>query len=109
MSWKQWLKFPPRVAILLALATAVPLSALIWLGYRVLEQDRALEEQQIRQRVEQAADIVTAALQRTVAASERRLAEGNSDWPDGGRPAESPPAKGHLHPQGRRATPRLPA
>jgi len=55
-----------------------------WVGWHVLEQDRALEEQQIRQRVEHAADIVTAALQRTVAASERRLAEGNNGRPISG-------------------------
>lgn len=69
--------------MLLLAATAVPLTALLWISWRVLAQDRALEEQQIEQRVERAADIVTAALQRAVAASERRLVEGNKDWPQG--------------------------
>jgi len=83
MSWKKWSRFSPRVAMLLAVATAVPLAALLWVGWRALEQDRALEDEQIRQQVERAADIVAAALQRAVAASERRLAQGSKDWPDG--------------------------
>ncbi len=83
MSWKEWSRFSPRVALLLTVATAVPLAALLWVGWRALEQDRALENEQIRQQVERAADIVTAALQRAVAASERRLAQGSKDWPDG--------------------------
>jgi hypothetical protein len=64
MSWKKWSRFSPRVALLLAVATAVPLAALLWVGWRALEQDRALENEQIRQQVERAADIVAAALQR---------------------------------------------
>ncbi len=71
------------MARLLAVVTIVPLVALLWVFWRVLSQDRALEEQQIGQRVERAADIATAALQRAVAASERRLVEGSKDWPDG--------------------------
>jgi signal transduction histidine kinase len=69
--------------MLLFAATALPLTALLWISWRVLAQDRALEDQQIEQRVERAADIATAALQRAVAASERRLVEGNKDWPQG--------------------------
>jgi membrane protein implicated in regulation of membrane protease activity len=71
------------VARLLALVATVPLVALLWVCWRVLAQDRALEEQQIQQRVERATDIATAALQRAVEASERRLVEGNKDWPAG--------------------------
>jgi signal transduction histidine kinase len=83
MPWRKASRLPPRVARLLALLTAVPLVALFWVCWRVLAQDRALEDQQIGQRVERAADIATAALQRAVEASERRLVEGNKDWPDG--------------------------
>ena len=65
------------------MATAAPLAALLWVGWRALEQDRDLEDQAIRQRLELAADIATAALQRAVAASERRLADGLREWPEG--------------------------
>ena len=71
------------IAALFVLATGVPLATLFWLGWRVWEQDRALEDQQIRQRVERAADIAVAALERAVAASEKRLAAGIEDWPQG--------------------------
>ncbi len=83
MSWGIGSRFPPRVALLLAVAVAVPPAALLWVCWRVLEQDRALEEQQVAQRVERAADIATAALLRAVESTERRLAEGAGDWPDG--------------------------
>ena len=83
MSKVRWSRFPLRVGLLLTTALAVPLAALLWVGWRVLEQDRALEDQQVRQRVERAADIAVAALQRAMAATERRLAEGSRDWPEG--------------------------
>ncbi len=83
MSGRIWSRFPPRVAMLLVAATGVPLLALLWISWRVLAQDRALETQQIEQRVERAADIATAALQRAVASSERRLIEASKDWPEG--------------------------
>ena len=35
--------------------TVVPLATLLWLGWRLLEQDRVLERQQIQQRVDTAA------------------------------------------------------
>ena len=44
---------PPRKLIALIVAiTVVPLVTLLWLGWRLLEQDRVLEGQQIQQRVE---------------------------------------------------------
>jgi signal transduction histidine kinase len=65
--------------------TLVPLATLVWLGWRLIEQDRALEDQQVRQRVERAADLIVAALQQAVSASEQRLAEGDSGWPKGAK------------------------
>lgn len=55
---------PPRSLIaLIAAITLVPLVTLLWLGWRLLEQDRVLERQQIQQRVDRGADLVVAALQ----------------------------------------------
>jgi signal transduction histidine kinase len=68
---------PPRGLLALIIGiTAVPLATLLWLGWRLLEQDRALEQQQVRQRVERGADLVVSALQRAVSASEQPLAAG---------------------------------
>lgn len=63
--------------------TVVPLATLLWLGWRLLEQDRLLEGQQVQQRVERAADLVVAALQRALSASEQRLAAGSEQWAEG--------------------------
>ena len=80
---------PARSArLLLALivgVTVVPLATLVWLGWRLLEQDRALEHQQVHQRVERAADLIVASVQRAVSASEGRLVDGNADWPNGAK------------------------
>src|SRR5881296_1512268 len=67
----------PRILIaLIAGITIVPLATLAWLGWRLLEQDRSLERQQIQQRVERAADLAVDALRRALAASEQRVATG---------------------------------
>ena len=65
------------------MATAAPLVALVWLGVRVLDQDRQLERQQVQERLERSADLVTATIQRQIARSEQALVSEASDWPDG--------------------------
>ncbi|MBI3490197.1 MAG: HAMP domain-containing histidine kinase [Acidobacteria bacterium] len=75
---------PPRSLVALIVGiTVVPLATLLWLGWRLLEQDRALEQQQVRQRVERGADLVVSALQRAVSVSEQRLAAGSGPGADG--------------------------
>jgi signal transduction histidine kinase len=75
---------PPRNLIGLIVAiTLAPLAVLLWLGWRLLEQDRILEGQQIQQQIERSADLVVAALQRALASSEQLLAAGSTQWPDG--------------------------
>jgi type VI protein secretion system component VasK len=65
---------PPRKLIaLIGAITVVPLVTLLWLGWRLLEQDHVLEGQQIQQRVERGADLVVAALQRAIAGSEQQV------------------------------------
>jgi two-component system phosphate regulon sensor histidine kinase PhoR len=74
----------PRTLIALILTiTVAPLATLLWLGWRLLEQDRILESQRSQERIERAADLVTNALQRALASSEQRLASGADDWPEG--------------------------
>jgi signal transduction histidine kinase len=67
---------PRSLVALIVGITVVPLITLLWLGWRLLEQDRALEQQQVQQRVERGADLIVSALQRALSASERRLAAG---------------------------------
>ena len=68
---------PPRgLMALIVGVTVIPLVTLLWLGWRLLEQDRALEAQQIRQRLDRSADLVVAAIERSLPAWEQRLAAG---------------------------------
>ena len=74
---------PAQLVGLIAGITLVPLVTLLWLGWRLLEQDRLLERQQSQDRLERAADLVVAALQRAITDSEQRLAAGANSWPAG--------------------------
>ena len=67
---------PPRrlVALLLAL-TMAPAAGLVWLGWRLLEQDRALEEQRAQERRERAADLAASVLDRELSTTRQRLAQ----------------------------------
>jgi signal transduction histidine kinase len=52
---------------------AVSVIALVWMGVRLLTQERALEAQRLQERREAAADRVVAALEQVLLAEERRL------------------------------------
>jgi signal transduction histidine kinase len=66
----------PTLAALYVLATLVPVTALVWLGWRLLEQDRALENQRIQERLENAIDLVAGAIERRLADFDKQLV----DW-----------------------------
>ena len=53
---------------------AVSVAALLWMGVRLLTQERALETQRLQERREATADRVVAALEQALLAEERRLA-----------------------------------
>jgi hypothetical protein len=75
---------PPRGLLALIVGvTVIPLATLLWLGWRLLEQDRALEAQQIQQRLDRSADLVVAAIDRSLSTWEQRLAAGMEEVPDG--------------------------
>lgn len=78
------LGLPPNSLVALIVAiTVAPLAMLLWVGWRLVEQDRVLEAQQAQQHLERAADLVVAALQRALASSEQQLAAGSQQWPGG--------------------------
>ncbi len=100
MPCSQWLR-PPRHLLALFLAvTLIPATALAWLSWRLLEQDRALEGQRVQERLERAADLITAAL-------ERRLLEMTDQLPALPEPARDAlavtfsPDQVETHPPGR--------
>ena len=72
---------PPRALVaLIAAVTVAPLALLTWFGLRLVEQDRDLEAQQTRQRVERAADLAVTAIDRELRAWESRLASIAPIW-----------------------------
>jgi signal transduction histidine kinase len=78
MVWNQWLRPPRRVLTGFLAVVVACLGSLAWLGHRLLDQDRALENQRVQEKLEYAADLVAPAL-------ERRLVEveGALDRPPG--------------------------
>lgn len=62
------------VGLFLAL-TLAPATGLVWLGWRLLEQDRALEEQRAQERREHAADLAASVLDRELSSTRQRLAQ----------------------------------
>lgn len=87
---KTRLASPRKLLALFVLLSGIPLIALGWLGWRVLEQDRALDAQRFRERLENAAGMVTRELERELTAWEA-LAQHAAD----GRSAD-PPTKATL-------------
>jgi signal transduction histidine kinase len=74
MSLLSWFR-PPRHLLLLFLAvTLVPATGLVWMGWRLFQQDRALAVQRIQERRERAADLIVTALQQCLTEAEQRLA-----------------------------------
>jgi len=64
---------PLKLLALFAVLSAIPLAALGWLGYRVVQQDRALDAQRLRDRLDSAASLVTRELDRGLATWEDLL------------------------------------
>jgi signal transduction histidine kinase len=67
-----------RVALVLSAATIVPIGALAWLGVRTLQQERDIERQRHRERLEVAAGRLALDLDRQLQAIERDLSVGRS-------------------------------
>jgi len=73
MPRSQWFRPPRHLLVLFLAVTAVPAFALAWLGWRLLEQDRALESQRIQERLERAADLIVTSLELRLSETEARL------------------------------------
>jgi len=65
---------PARLLLLFIFLAAVPLAALGWLGWRLLDQDRALERQRVRERLAEDAGLLAAESERALGLWEIRLA-----------------------------------
>src|SRR5215470_596434 len=82
--WRRKYAYPPRNLVALTVVIAIaPLAALFWLGSKQLAQDRLLEEEQAKKRLEQSAQLVVAALRQAISQSQQLLAAASKDWSDG--------------------------
>jgi len=74
---------PPRHLLTFYLAgTMAAAAALAWLGWRLLDQERALEAQRAQERLEIAADRLAALFQRSLSELERQLTEAGGTLPE---------------------------
>ena len=69
-----WSGTSRRLIVSFVLVLLVPAIAVVWLGVRLIEQDRALAVRQLRERRDSAADRLIAGFEQTLSATERRLA-----------------------------------
>ena len=63
--WR-WAPKRPRLLASFAAITIVPVTVLGWLTWRIIDQDRALERQTLRDRSERTADLTVATLDRAL-------------------------------------------
>ena len=78
MPWLAWLRPPRRLLVLFLVVTLAPAAGLVWLGWRLLEQERALEAQRRLERREHGTDLVVGALREQLLASRQGLANPSS-------------------------------
>ena len=73
MTLRTWLGASQRLILSFVLVLLVPATAVVWLGVRLIEQDRALASRQLKERRESAADRLIAGLEQAVSSTERHL------------------------------------
>jgi signal transduction histidine kinase len=78
MNARKYFAAPVRLLALFVVLAGIPLAALGWLGWRLLEQDRALEDQRLRERLDNSATLLARELDRGLAAWEDLLPAGTS-------------------------------
>jgi signal transduction histidine kinase len=105
MRLREWFRPPRHLLVLFLAVTVVSATVLGWLSWRLLEQDRALENQRIQERLDHAADLVTGALHRRLTELEEQLPafaiSPPADFPSGGLIVIFQPEHIQVHPGGR--------
>jgi len=68
-----WLRTPRHLLAGFLIVTLGPASGLVWLGWRLLDQERDLASQRLQERRERAADLAVSSLQQRLLAAESAL------------------------------------
>jgi signal transduction histidine kinase len=74
MPYKEWLRPPRHLLLLFLTITFVLAAAWGWSGFRLLEQERALGNQRLQERLDRAADLIVAALLHALSNPEEQIA-----------------------------------
>src|ERR1700678_3816553 len=85
---REWLKPPRSLLTILFLVTLVSVSALGWFGWKLLDQERVVESQRDRERLEEAADRIAAIARGALAETGERLGIWLITPPPDGKPDE---------------------
>lgn len=72
---RAWFRPPRRLLAVFLVSTLTPAAALVWLAWRILDLDRGLARQQVQDRLDRVADMITTALARELDRIETRLPE----------------------------------
>jgi signal transduction histidine kinase len=75
------LRTPRHLLALFLALTLLPAGALVWAGWRLIEQDRDLEQTSIQKRRNESADLISTAIHQAIIATTQRLAD-PSAWKD---------------------------
>jgi two-component system phosphate regulon sensor histidine kinase PhoR len=75
MSLRGWLQPGYRLLLMFFAITSILVSALAWMGWRLVEQDRMLARQRVEDRCEHAADLAAAALKENLTSIKARLSQ----------------------------------
>ena len=84
----QWLRPPRTLLLALFIVTLVAVSALVWFGGSLLNQERVVENQRSEERQEQAADRVATEFREALAETGERLGYWVFNPPPDGNPPE---------------------
>src|ERR1035438_7868785 len=85
---REWLKPPRSLLTILFLVPLVSVSTLGWFGWKLLDQERVVEAQRARERLEQAADRIAAIARGALAETGERLGAWLITPPPDGKPDE---------------------
>jgi signal transduction histidine kinase len=84
----EWLRAPRSLLLILFLLTLVSISAVGWLGWKLLEQERLVEAQRAQERLELKADQIATTVRGTLAETGDRLSAWDAAPPRDGKPAD---------------------
>lgn len=79
ISLRVWKHPSGYIALLFLTVAALSVVALVWMGVRLVQQDRALEAQRLEEKREAAADRIIVGLEKVLSDEERKLTDNSNE------------------------------